>query len=451
MRALVFLKVTAGGLSPFDESALDCALRLTSDVTAVSMGPPSAEAVLRPLTRLGVRAVLLSDPLFAGSDTLATSYILARAAERLGFDLILCGRESLDGSTGQVGAMLAERLGLPMAARALAAEEAEGGVLVCTREGERALPLPALVTVERSLRLRFPSIFSSVGDVLRLDITALGCDPARCGLPGSRTRVIASSENARGRRTCRFLSLDELLPLLDDLRRAPDRERSSEQPCAERIAEAWAVGGEAARLARAAARRVIALPELAPEEMARRVRTERPQAILWAADERGRESAARTAALLEAGLCADCTAVTSDGARLVFHRPAAGGTLMAQVVCTAEPQLATLRVQSPGAEIVAAGGRGAAGSLDRLRELAEGLGAELAASRGLVELGLLPYEAQVGLTGRAVIPKIYLAVGISGAVQHTCAIEGAQFVVAVNPDRSARIFDYADYGVLASF
>ncbi len=78
-------------------------------------------------------------------------------------------------------------------------------------------------------------------------------------------------------------------------------------------------------------------------------------------------------------------------------------------------------------------------------------GYTLAASRALVDLGLAPYAWQVGLTGRTVAPKVYVAIGISGAVQHTCAIEQAKTVIAVNPDRNARIFDYADFGVYDVF
>ena len=86
-----------------------------------------------------------------------------------------------------------------------------------------------------------------------------------------------------------------------------------------------------------------------------------------------------------------------------------------------------------------------------LRKLfADEIGAEIAASRGLVDMGKAEYDLQVGLTGKTVSPKIYIAVGISGAVHHTCAIEGADTVIAVNPDREARIFEYSDYGVIAS-
>ena len=92
-------------------------------------------------------------------------------------------------------------------------------------------------------------------------------------------------------------------------------------------------------------------------------------------------------------------------------------------------------------------GKGIA-DVKKARDFAESLGAELCASRAAVDAGKMPYEAQIGLTGRIVCPKIYIALGISGAVQHTCGIENAGTVIAINPDRDARIFDFADYGIV---
>ncbi len=90
MKILVCVKVINGELNPFDACALEEALRLGGEVSVLSMCPPSASDVLRPLTRLGVKNVyLISDSIYAGSDTLATSYILSLAAEKIGFDLIL--------------------------------------------------------------------------------------------------------------------------------------------------------------------------------------------------------------------------------------------------------------------------------------------------------------------------------------------------------------------------
>ena len=86
---------------------------------------------------------------------------------------------------------------------------------------------------------------------------------------------------------------------------------------------------------------------------------------------------------------------------------------------------------------------------DKLNELALKLNAQLGASRGLVDMGGAPYEHQIGLTGKTVSPKVYIAVGISGAIHHTVAIEGAGTIIAINPDKDARIFEYADYGILS--
>ena len=86
--------------------------------------------------------------------------------------------------------------------------------------------------------------------------------------------------------------------------------------------------------------------------------------------------------------------------------------------------------------------------MEKFYELADRLGAQIGASRGLVDMNKVSYDMQIGLTGKTVSPKIYIAVGISGAVHHTCAIEGSETVIAINPDKDARIFEYADYGII---
>lgn len=80
--------------------------------------------------------------------------------------------------------------------------------------------------------------------------------------------------------------------------------------------------------------------------------------------------------------------------------------------------------------------------------LAQRLSAEICATRSVVDVGGAPYEAQVGLTGRTVSPRVYIAVGVSGAVQHTSSISGSGTVIAINPDKNAMIFDYSDYGII---
>ena len=206
MKILVCVKVINGELNPFDESALECALRLSSDVTVISMGPKSCEDVLKPLTRLGAKGILISDTVFAGSDTLATSYVLGSAIRNMEYDLILCGRQSVDGDTAQVGPMLATMLDIPVITNALSIEENNGFVTAKTRLGEELTKLPALVTVERGYVLRFPSIFSKLGEVRVIDNTEIGCDTEKCGLKGSPTRVLETFErlvgDARPRKLC---------------------------------------------------------------------------------------------------------------------------------------------------------------------------------------------------------------------------------------------------------
>ena len=113
--------------------------------------------------------------------------------------------------------------------------------------------------------------------------------------------------------------------------------------------------------------------------------------------------------------------------------------------------MATVRTVSNSTDIVVAGGKGLIDKIDKLKEFSKKHKAEVCASRGLVDTGKMPYSTQVGLTGKTVSPKVYIAIGISGAVHHTCAIENADTVIAINPDKDARIFEYADYGIIGEF
>ncbi|MDF2926908.1 MAG: electron transfer flavoprotein alpha/beta subunit [Paenibacillaceae bacterium] len=453
MRIAVCLKYSAGEWNPFDASALECALRMEgAEVIALAMAPPAAEKALEQLTRLGVaRGVLLTDPLFAGGDTLATSYVLSLAIARLKPDLVLCGRQSMDGDTGQVGPSLACLLGLSVVAGVLEAAPAEEGINCRTRDGMIAVRLPSLMLMERSYSLRFPGLRSRPGTVERWDAAFLEADSRRCGLAGSPTRVLKTWENQSGKRTCRFLAPHELLPLVEEL-----RQRQQVQPTPPDggmvLEEVWTVGEETAEKAQAIARKVTRIPRTDDiRAIVELIREGRPAAVLWPSDPWGRLHAPQAAALLQTGLCADCTHLETDGKRLFMYRPAWGGHKMAKIACLTEPQMATVRIVSPSSDILVAGGKGVAPCYHLLRQFAEGIGGQPAASRGLVDAGLAPYSAQVGLTGLHVSPKIYIAAGISGAVHHTCAIEGAGTVIAINPDRKARIFDYADYGINAAF
>jgi electron transfer flavoprotein beta subunit len=193
-------------INPFDTYALEEGVRIREryggKVTAVSMGPPQAEAALREAISLGVdEAILLSDKAFAGADTWATAYTLASAVNKLGqYDLIICGRQTLDGDTGQVGPELSEMLQIPFVAYVSKIEEMVDGQMQVQRmveEGHEVIeaPLPAVITVVKEINVpRLPSlrgIMKSKSAVIPVwALPDLGIDQSMVGLAGSFTKVI---------------------------------------------------------------------------------------------------------------------------------------------------------------------------------------------------------------------------------------------------------------------
>lgn len=222
-----------------------------------------------------------------------------------------------------------------------------------------------------------------------------------------------------------------------------------------------------------------------------------PEIFLLGATTLGRDLAGAVATSIETGLTADCTelAIDPDSKLLTQTRPAFGGNVMATILCkTARPQMATVRprvlkmpvwdgshrgelikvevdlreedvptkvldfipheshdnVEIEIADILVAGGRGL-GNADNfalLHELAGLLGGEVAASRPPVEMGWLPYSRQIGQTGKTVRPRLYFAIGISGAVQHVVGMQDADVIVAINKDPDAPIFKIATFGLV---
>ncbi len=448
MKIAVCVKVVKGEISPFDSSAIEAALRLSDDVTVYSMAPAAAESKLTELTRLGVRAVLLTDKAFAGSDTLATGYVLSKALARENYDIILCGKQSTDSDTAQVGPCISEMLGIPVIAYALDISEKNGTVSCRTRLGEMKAKTPVLVTVERMFDLRFPSFRSKAGSVTVLGAHDISADGKKCGFSGSPTKVIKTFYRQESERKCKFIKPDEFLPLVEKLSKKK-RIEVNIPPAKKKLKEVWAVGKEVSKQALAIAENVIFIEEKDPRKIAERAKKERPEVILWNADLTSRRDAPIAAAMLETGLCADCTALETDGKRLYMYRPALGGDVTAKIECRTNPQMATVRTESDSADIILSLGRGAAENYKELCALKEKLGAQMGASRAAVDMDMAPYEEQIGLTGKTAAPKIYIAVGISGAVQHMCAVEGAGTIIAVNPDKDAPIFKYSDYGIIA--
>lgn len=213
-------------MNPYDRHALEEAVaikeQLGGKVTVITMGPPQAETVLREAIACGAdEAVLVSDRAFAGADTWATAYTLAKAVETLGgFDLILCGKQAIDGDTAQVGPGLARRLRLPYAAciqktRQVTADAIEVERMMDDGFDVLRLPLPALLTVVKDINE--PRVASLKGkmkakkaEIQQFSANYIGADPQCIGLAGSPTKVVrVFSPEPRGDRRLFSGSVDE--------------------------------------------------------------------------------------------------------------------------------------------------------------------------------------------------------------------------------------------------
>lgn len=237
-----------------------------------------------------------------------------------------------------------------------------------------------------------------------------------------------------------------------------------------------------------------ALEKFAPESyasaLAEIIRAADPALVLFGATGWGKEVSARTAAKLDWGLVTDCTEARIENGTLVLTRPIFAGKAIATVRAKKFPVMVSMRpniippleanqtaapietisvtlkeprayvtesvvsakskVDLGEASIVVSGGRGVKGpeGFAPVQELADTLGGALGASRAAVDAGWIDYTHQVGQTGKTVAPKLYIAAGISGAIQHLAGMSSSKVVVAINKDPDAPIFKIADYGIV---
>lgn len=456
MKIIVCIRQSANGeINPFDASAYETALNINNaEITLLSMGPLKTKPFLEELTRLGAeKAVLLSDKVFAGADTLATSYTLSLMIKRLEPQLVICGRQSVDGDTGQVGPALAELTDRKLVTNVMEITNADESGIACTlRSGENAfVQYPALITVEKSRRLRLPGIRSKTKETEVLDAESLGADISRCGLSGSPTRVIKTYENNSDRRRCKFIELNEINAVIASALEKGGIKKAPPVSCTEKLKNVWTVGKAPYSTAQTVAENITVAYMDTPDKLAEKIRSAKPDAVLWASDSLSKATAPRVAVLLNTGLCADCTALESDGETLFMYRPACSGSITAKIKCITRPPMATVRTPEDIKERIIIGlGYGAENSIKDFESFAEKTGAGIAATRKAVDNDLLPYEKQAGLTGKTVNPDVYIAVGISGAVHHITGIRNSGTIIAVNTDKEAPIFDYADYGVICT-
>lgn len=525
--------------------------------TVFTLGPPSADDVLREAIAWGADdGVLMTDPAFAGSDTLATARALAAALEREGpFDLVLLGRNSVDADTGQVPPELAQLLDLPFATGVRELELGEGVVRVgCEHDDEwvdKVVTLPAVLSTAERLcdPCKQPPEARAAVDAARIrTIRAGDLGPGPWGEEASPTLVgdvrvldvVREAQRLEGpvadqvdAAVARLLERGALAtePAVDAGEPVPGRpvpgggddpataigvlieagrpRLASELlgvaarlagPVRGRVTALGVEPGDDALLGGAGADAVIELVAVEPDAVAEEdvaaavvgwAEEVEPWAILAPGTPWGREVASRVAAALGAGLTGDAIDLEVEGGRLVGWKPAFGGSTVAAIYCNSAVQMATvrpgvlpvspprdvpapprsIRPLSPRGRVTITGrrrdddselmvlatrvigvGKGVDperyGELEGLRAL---LGAELAATRKVTDEGWLPRARQVGITGHAIAPRLFISLGASGKFNHTVGVRQAGTVLAVNPDPDAPIWAACDIGITASW
>ena len=539
-------------------------------MVAITMGPPQAKDALTEAMAMGAdRALHLLDKAFAGSDTLATSRALSLAIQReKPYDIVLCGKYSVDAETGHVGPEVAEFLGIPHVngatkvelpnPRSLAIIEAE------TDYGFQRIEttMPFLLTAaERLIKPHTPTRDELEAAKSKpytvVSASDLSQDASLFGFNGSPTSVseIYSIETKRKCEIIDGATLEEKIKTLAQNLVAhglfsgwkevgeknvkppasrPMRGNKSFWIVAELVqghvrnvtyellgralelatrleSELCAVLlGDASKehcqdlIAHGADRVYVARHEellnyssdAYAAALAEAIQEYKPYAVIAAATSLGRDYVPRVAARLGLGMTSDCIGLElNEKKQLVQLKPAFGGNIVAPILSRTLPQLATVRpgmlvaadvntsrqgavvevhptglkamahvveerfeadrdaLRLDNADVIVSAGFGVGGpeKMRSMEALAEVLDAPIATTRKVVDLGWLPRQLQIGLTGRSVAPKLYVAVGVRGAFNHMVGIGKARIVVAINKDPNAPIFQNCDYGIVGDY
>ena len=561
-------------VNPFDMLGLVRAVELKSapddQVVVLCMGPPQARDGLLECLALGAdRAILLTDRALAGSDTLATARALSLALKKEAPDLIICGRNSADSETGQVGPETAELMDIPHVGQVSKLDlNADSNTIVTERltdEGYQVIecPLPALVCVtegvaEETFPNREQLAEAETKPLQEVTCAQLSPDSSQFGAEGSptwveeirlvepnRSGVIIEEEDPQVAAEQAASLLKERLAELDSADNGSQTAQPTERFPNSRdksiwvIAESWPADlahvtlellGKAreltsftrsevaavligpaqpdlnGQLAAYGADRVLVLDNTGKgpvwgrqvvQSLAAAVHQAQPYAVLFASTPDGRDLASRVAARLALGLTGDAIDLEIDEeGRLVQLKPALGGNVVAPILSKTLPNMVTLRPglltpvapvvssQAPMEAIAAASfdgpdvtvleehvqedigaleltqaqvvlgvgmGIGGPENLPQIQKLAHSINASLATTRNVTHEGWLPVQIQVGISGRSITPKVYLAVGIRGAFNHTVGIQKAGVILALNQNRRHAIFKSADFGIVGDW
>jgi electron transfer flavoprotein alpha subunit len=561
-------------INPFDRRAITFASELKNryhgEVVVVTMGPPQAkDALLEALAMGADRALHLLDRAFAGSDTLATARALAMVIDReKPFDMVLCGKYSVDAETGHIGPEVAELLGLPSVSGVTNVEfsHSRSEVIVeCENDyGFQHVRTRMPILLTASERLIKPARVSP--DDLEaakskpygiITASELSKDTSIFGFTGSPTSVsrIYSTET---KRKCEIVegstNEEKVARLVEKLLSEglfgqwknvkTNRLRPSDSRTLSKRKPFWVVAelvqgkvrpvtlellGRGVELASrlnselcvvvmgnitadmvqnlvshgADAVYVIKSRHLSSyssdsyaSALAETIEKFKPFAVVAASTSLGRDFMPRVAARLGLGMTSDCIGLELDEQeRLVQLKPALGGNLVAPILSRTLPQLATVRpgmlipaepnparkgsvievivaekeplsqvteerfeadrdaLRLDGAQIVISAGAGVGGpeNLKIIKELAEIVDAPLAATRKVVDHGWASRQLQIGLTGRSIGPKMYVAIGVRGAFNHMVGVGHAGTIVAINNNPDAPIFKNCDYGLVGDF